>query len=89
MEAETPITQNWNTVENQGELNVTNLPSSGIILTLPINTEPNNIEFRKQGKPILSFNNNGDIFINGRLVENDKEVVDGMRQFLTTSGIIK
>ena len=25
---------------------------------------------------------NGDIYIKGKLVENDKEVVDGMRQFL-------
>ena len=33
-------------------------------------------------KPILELGSNGDIFIKGKLIENDKEVVDGMREFL-------
>lgn len=32
--------------------------------------------------PILALFENGDIFVNGRLAENDKEVVDAMREFL-------
>ena len=31
---------------------------------------------------ILKLCENGDIFVNGRLAENDKEVVDAMREFL-------
>jgi hypothetical protein len=31
---------------------------------------------------VLVLEPNGDIFVNGRLAENDKEVVDGMRDFL-------
>lgn len=40
-------------------------------------------------KEILKFCVNGDIFIHGRLAENDKEVVDGMRIFLKNYGLIK
>ena len=32
--------------------------------------------------PILMLCNNGDIFVKGKLIENDKEVVDAMREFL-------
>lgn len=37
-------------------------------------------------KPILELFFNGDIYVKGNLVENDKEVVEGMRQFLGTVG---
>jgi hypothetical protein len=39
-------------------------------------------------KEILKISNNGDIFVKGRLVENDKEVVDALREFLTKQGLI-
>ena len=32
---------------------------------------------------IMRFCPNGDIFVKGKLIENDKEVVDGFREFLT------
>lgn len=32
---------------------------------------------------ILRFERNGDIYVKGRLVENDKEVVEGFREFLS------
>ena len=32
--------------------------------------------------PIIKFCENGDIFVKGKLVENDLEVVEGMREFL-------
>lgn len=45
--------------------------------------EPNSIVFHTTtNNPILKLCPNGDIFINGRLAENDKEVVEGMRLFL-------
>lgn len=45
--------------------------------------EPNStsIEF-SNGEPILLLKPNGDIFVKGKLVENDQEVVDGMRMLL-------
>lgn len=39
--------------------------------------------------PIMELRQNGDIFIKGRLIENDKEVVDAMRSFLNESGHLK
>ncbi|MGF9852052.1 hypothetical protein ABHN09_10745 [Bacillus paramobilis] len=49
-------------------------------LTLPgIN---DSIKFPVGGRDILVLKSNGDIYVNGRLVENDKEVVDGLREFL-------
>ncbi len=46
--------------------------------------EENNVEFFVQSmdKPILELKSNGDIFVKGKLIENDKEVVDGMRLLL-------
>lgn len=35
---------------------------------------------------IIRLQPNGDIFVHGRLVENDKEVVEGMRKFLLSHG---
>ena len=32
---------------------------------------------------IIKLCANGDIFVKGKLIENDKEVVDAMREFLT------
>lgn len=37
-----------------------------------------------EGEEVLKFCPNGDIYIWGRLAENDKEVVQGMRDFLTS-----
>ena len=36
---------------------------------------------------MVRFNSNGDIFIKGKLVENDQQVVEGFREFLRRSGI--
>jgi hypothetical protein len=46
--------------------------------------EPNTIIFHvgNETEPILKLCQNGDIFIKGKLVENDLEVVEGMRKFL-------
>ena len=34
-------------------------------------------------KEIIKLYGNGDIFVKGKLIENDKEAVDGMRQWLS------
>ena len=39
-------------------------------------------------EPILELKGNGDIFVKGKLIENDKEVVGALREFLQTQGFI-
>ena len=33
--------------------------------------------------PIIELKSNGDIYVKGKLVDNDKEVVDAIREFIT------
>ena len=40
-------------------------------------------------REILKLCENGDIFVKGRLAENDKEVVDALRDFLRGQGLLK
>ena len=40
-------------------------------------------------REILKLCENGDIFVKGRLAENDKEVVDALRYFLRGQGFLK
>jgi hypothetical protein len=46
--------------------------------------EPNTITFQNNGEstPIIELKANGDIYVKGNLIENDKELVDAMREFL-------
>jgi len=44
--------------------------------------EEQNIVFMCGDKEMVVLKQNGDIYVKGSLVENDKEVVDGMREFL-------
>ena len=49
--------------------------------------EPSTISFNiSDTTEIIKLCENGDIFIKGKLIENDKEVVDAMREFLIDSG---
>ena len=67
--------------------------SQGEVLTLKSELPPNNITFftnnNRIENPILELKGNGDIFVKGKLVENDKEVVDAMREFLGHQGFLK
>jgi len=38
-------------------------------------------------EPILMLASNGDIYVKGKLVENDKEVVEALREFIKYSSI--
>lgn len=40
------------------------------------------ITFHVSGIEIMRFSPKGDIYVHGKLVENDKEVVEGLREFL-------
>ena len=60
-------------------------------LTLEPNLAPNTISFHTGNSivdPFITLCENGDIFIKGKLIENDIEVVDAMREFLTQQGFI-
>jgi len=51
--------------------------------------ESNTIHFFTNGNnEIIKLCDNGDIFVKGKLIENDKEVVDAMREFLKTQGYL-
>jgi len=47
--------------------------------------ECNTINFYSEVQeiPILKLCANGDIFVKGKLIENDKELVDALREFIT------
>jgi len=64
---------------------------NGKLSDLKLKKEPNTIIFNlgKGDEPILLLKENGDIFVKGKLIENDKEIVDAMREFLKYSGFIK
>ena len=49
-------------------------------------SEDNTIQFLIEGQefPVIKLDANGDIFVKGKLIENDKEVVEAMREFLNS-----
>lgn len=60
-------------------------------LTPVIPHEQNTIFFAQDNskREILKLCGNGDIFVKGKLTENDKEVVDALREFLKGQGLLK
>ena len=54
--------------------NIIHLSDKLVENTIYFNTEESN--------EIIKLCNNGDIFVKGKLIENDKEVVEAMREFL-------
>jgi hypothetical protein len=59
------------------------------LITTPSLMEPNTITFQNNGEstPIIELKANGDIYVKGNLIENDKEVVDAMREFLNKANL--
>lgn len=49
--------------------------------------EPDIIFLGKDNLEILRLKNNGDIYVKNKLIENDSEVVNGLREFLFSHGI--
>ena len=62
-----------------------------IKLTSVVPQEQNTISFVQDnaGREILKLCENGDIFVKGKLAENDKEVVDALQEFLKGQGFLK
>jgi hypothetical protein len=59
------------------------------LIATPSLMEPQSITFQNNGEstPIIELKANGDIYVKGNLIENDKEVVDAMREFLNKLGL--
>ena len=59
------------------------------LIPTPLLMEPQTITFQNSGEstPIIELKANGDIYVKGNLIENDKEVVDAMREFLNKLGL--
>jgi len=47
------------------------------------------VVFGVDGNEVIRFEKNGNIFVKGKLAENDKEVVDGFRRFLNSQGLMQ
>ena len=47
------------------------------------------LQVDKSNQEILKLCKNGDIFVKGKLAENDKEVVDALREFVKGQGFLK
>lgn len=58
---------------------------NGDLNKLARDTSHDSIILKVGEQEILSLKSNGDIYVKGKLIENDKEVVDGMREFLRLS----
>ena len=56
---------------------------------IPIQNETINFFTGNPREPILKLCENGDIFVHGKKIENDIEVVEGMRDFLYSQGLCK
>jgi len=44
--------------------------------------------FSNDAEEMLRLCDNGDIYVHGNLADNDKDVVEGLREFLNKSGYI-
>lgn len=58
----------------------------GTYATLTEHSAPTVSFLGKDGIEIIKLEINGDIYVNGKLIENDKQVVDAMRTWLTSHG---
>ncbi|MED2777458.1 hypothetical protein P4278_23735 [Bacillus thuringiensis] len=58
---------------------------NGDLNKLARDTSHDSIIFKVGEKEMISLKSNGDIFVKGKRIENDKEVVDGMRELLMLS----
>lgn len=50
-----------------------------------LESNPGDITFSVGNKEILTLKHNGDIFVKGKLIENDREVIEGLKEFIGLS----
>ncbi|MDG0950512.1 hypothetical protein [Bacillus paranthracis] len=51
----------------------------------PLQSNPGDIIFTVGGNNVLTLKHNGDILVKGKLIENDREVIEGLREFIDLS----
>ena len=54
-----------------------------------VDERPGTITLMCPSQEMIRLEDSGDIYVKGKLVENDKEVVEGMRELLMGHGIYK
>lgn len=60
------------------------IPNAQIVLTIN-----DDFVFRHNNSDILVFKPNGDIYVRGELSDNNKEVVNAVKEFFGLAGILK
>ncbi len=81
-----------------GEVTLINQETGEEFKIQPVDTElvtngkievpvPDIIFYGADNLEIMKLKANGDIYVKGNLIENDSEVVDGLREFLTSHGV--
>jgi len=64
--------------------------SVGSMNDMRINTDaPIMTIYNAENEEILRFENNGDIYLHNKLIENDLQVVEGFKEFLIQNGLYK
>ncbi|WP_144488870.1 hypothetical protein [Bacillus thuringiensis] len=51
----------------------------------PLQRNPGDIIFMVGENDALTLKHNGDILVKGKLIENDREVIEGLREFIGLS----
>jgi hypothetical protein len=74
-----------------GQSDQFNLVAKGKLGNVEEAVAANNISFTVTSAivPILELRGNGDILVKGKVIENDIEVVQALREFLTSQGLIE
>jgi hypothetical protein len=74
-----------------GQSDQSNLVAKGKLGNVEEAVAANNISFTVTSAivPILELRGNGDILVKGKVIENDIEVVQALREFLTSQGLIE
>lgn len=70
-------------------INNNNLFISNTDMSIKAGVPQTFIFMQPDGEEMLRFENNGDIFVKDKLVENDKEIVDAFHVFLRQQGLLR
>lgn len=70
------------------ELNI-NIENNEVGVQTLINVQHSLLRLCGNNGEILRIEPDGDLFVKNKLITNDKEVVDGLREFLKDQGFLK
>ena len=63
--------------------------NNNLTIKKELNSDITTFKFINDQVPFIELKNNGDIYIKGKFIENDKEVVDAMRELLNNTNYLK